>query len=150
MRAMRPAGMLLAAAALLAAAPALADPLWHATRTISQGEIVGRGDVELRPETHVHYGALPASQSPVGLEAKYRIAAGRVLRERDVGRPALVHANALVRVIWTSPGIAMEMQARALESGSAGDTIRVLNTMTSRTIKGVVLPDGSVNAGGAP
>jgi flagella basal body P-ring formation protein FlgA len=138
------------AAVLLGTAPVHAEPLWHATRTIAVGEILGSGDVELREEAHPRFGALPLTRSPVGLEAKRRIAFGRVVIERDVGRPSLVHANAPVRAIWHSPGIDMELQARALESGAVGETIRLLNTMTSRTIRGVVLPDGSVAVAGAP
>lgn len=145
-----PLAVALSVVPLLGPTAACAEPLWHATRIIAPGEIVGRADVELKEEARPRFGALPQAQSPVGLEAKRRIAFGRILTERDVGRPSVVHANAPVRVIWNSPGIVMELQARALESGAAGDTIRLLNTMTSRTIRGVVHADGSVTAVAEP
>lgn len=150
MRRALPLPLLLLPLLLLGSAPAVAEPLWRATHTIAPGEILASGDVALTEDPHPRFGALPAAQSPVGLEAKRRIAFGRVVTERDVGRPSLVHANALVRAVWHAPGIEIEMQARALESGVAGDSVRLLNTMTSRTIVGVVLPDGSVAVEGAP
>jgi flagella basal body P-ring formation protein FlgA len=135
---------------LATAGAARAEDYWHAAQPLEPGEILQQGVVELRAEKHPPLGALTIGESPVGLEVRRRIAFGRVLTGRDVGRPTLVRGNTQVRVLWHSGPMSIEMEGRALENGSAGDEVRVLNTMTSRTIRGTVMADGTVEIPSGP
>ena len=53
-------------------------------------------------------------------------------------------SNTPVNVVWKAGALSLELAGRALEAGAVGDEIRVLNTMTSRTIRGTVVGDGMV------
>jgi len=131
-------------------APALADPVWVATRTLHRGEILRAGDAAADTLPVPPFDALPASREAIGLEVRQTIYAGRALTGRDVGAPYLVKVSAPVDVLWTSDGIELELSGRALDSGALGDDIRVLNPATSRTIHGKVVGEGRVQAGDAP
>jgi flagellar basal body P-ring formation protein FlgA len=143
----RPLALLLL---LVATSTARAEEFWHAAQPLEPGEILHEGAIALRAEAHPPLGALAADENPLGLEVRHRIAFGRPLTGRDVGRPTLVRGNTLVRVLWHSGPMSIEMQGRALENGSAGDEVRVLNTMTSRTIRGTVMADGTVEIPSTP
>jgi flagella basal body P-ring formation protein FlgA len=129
------------------ATPALADPVWVATRTLHRGEIVRAGDAAANSLPVPPFDALPASRDAVGLEVRQTIFAGHALTSRDVGAPYLVKVSAPVDVVWTADGIELELSGRALDSGALGDDIRVLNPATSRTIHGKVIGEGRVEAG---
>ena len=144
----RPAATPIAVQSAAALPAGAAQDGWFVTRTMAPGEMVRTEDVEIRKIDNPIYGTFSIDHSPAGMEVKHRIMAGRPLLERDVGRHALVRANGIVRVSWQSPGIHMDLEGRALQDGAAGDQIRVLNTLSARTLQGVVMPDGSVQVGG--
>jgi flagella basal body P-ring formation protein FlgA len=137
-------------ACALPVVPAAAQETWHAARALRPGEVIGEADLLVRAPARPLARALPADRPIAGLEVRRRVAAGRALTEADVGPRLVVQANAPVRMIWAANGIRLEMAGRALEGGGAGETIRVLNTATSRTVRGTVQPDGSVLAEATP
>jgi flagellar basal body P-ring formation protein FlgA len=139
---------LLAIALAAQALPARADDAWFVTRTVMPGEVLRQADVEVRPLDTPLVGLFGIDRSPAELEAKRRLMAGRPLMARDVGRHAVVRASTDVRVVWRSGGIRMEMTGRALQDGAPGDDVRVLNTMSARTLRGTVMADGSVQVEG--
>ncbi len=129
---------------LAAGTPAFADDVWHATRTLMPGDTVRAEDVVAHAPVRPVPDAVPSSQVVVGLEVKRRLSDGRVLSQRDVGPRSAVKSNTPVNVVWKAGALSLELGGRALEGGAVGDEIRVLNTMTSRTIRGTVVGDGMV------
>ena len=136
-----------AAAAFLiiaAATPTFADDVWHATRTLMPGDTVRSDDVVAHAPVRPVPDAVPVSKVVIGLEIKRRLSDGRVLTVRDVGPRSAVKSSTPVNVVWKEGALSLELSGRALEAGAVGDEIRVLNTMTSRTIRGTVVGDGMV------
>ena len=66
------------------------------------------------------------------------------------GPRSAVKASTPVDVIWKVGGLSLELDGRALEDGALGDEMRVLNPMSSRTIRGKVVGDGMVEIRSAP
>jgi flagella basal body P-ring formation protein FlgA len=132
------------------ATPCFAGDVWHATRLLLPGDVLRVEDVMAGAAVRPLPDALPASQTVVGLEVKRRLTDGRVLTDRDVGPRSAVKSNTPVQVIWKAGGLSLELAGRALETGAIGDEIRVLNTMSSRTIRGVVVGDGMVEMRSTP
>ena len=64
---------------LAAAAPAFADDVWHATRTLMPGDTLRAEDVVAHAPVRPVPDAVPASQAVIGLEVKRRLSDGRVL-----------------------------------------------------------------------
>lgn len=141
----------LAAAALLAVAgPALAREVWHAARTLERGDILRPQDVEAMAPRRDNSAFIEAEQDVVGQEVRFRVRGGMPLRDRDVGEPLAVHSTDSVRVFWKSGGVTLEMEGRAMENGAVGEEIRVHNPGSNRTIRAVVVAEGTAEVRGAP
>jgi flagella basal body P-ring formation protein FlgA len=135
---------------LSATAPAFADDVWHATRTLMPGDVLAADDVVAGAMVRPVPDAVPASREIVGLEVKRRLFNGRILTSHDIGARSAVKSSSQVEVIWKVAGLSLELQGRALEDGALGDEIRVLNPMSSRTIRGTVVGDGMVEMRSEP
>ena len=66
------------------------------------------------------------------------------MRARDVSAPRLVTRGSLVTIKVETPYMMVTAQGRALQDGAMGDTVRVTNTQSNRTIEGIVASAGVV------
>jgi len=86
----------------------------------------------------------------VGQSARRPLRAGEVLRDNDLRAPLLVNRNGLVTIVLRAGGMSLSAQGRALDDGARGDTVRVLNVQSKRTIEAQVIgPDAVAVVGGA-
>ncbi len=129
---------------LLAGHGARAQEVWHAVRTLLPGDFVRNEDVTAQPWSGRVQDAMPSTTPILGMEVKRRLFAGRDVAMRDVGTPTAVKAGTMITVLWKSGDLSLELGARALEAGSVGDEIRILNPASLRTIRGKVVGDGMV------
>jgi flagella basal body P-ring formation protein FlgA len=134
----------------LAATPAAAEDAWVATHNLMPGDILRNDDLTVQAIVQPAPDALPATRELIGLEIKRRVYLGHPLGSRDVGSPTVVKANMPVEVHWQSGELTLVMQGNALEPGSVGDQIRVLNPTTSRTVRGMVTGAGTVEIRSEP
>lgn len=131
-----------AALALLLALPAGAETL-VAARTIRAQEVLGPADVAVvRGEVT---GALTDPAEALGLEARVSIYAGRPIRAGDLGPPAIVERNAIVRLRYESGPLVIAAEGRALDRAAAGDVLRVMNLSSRTIVSGLVAPNGIVH-----
>ena len=72
-------------------------------------------------------------------------AGNRPLRETDVWHPILAKKGTLVTMTVATENMTLSATGRALENGSLGDRIRLVNTSSNKTVEGMVMADGSVN-----
>ena len=92
-----------------------------------------------------HIGGIATSaEALVNHELKHDVEAGQPVRERDVMPPRYVVRGSLVMMKIETPIMTVTAQGRALQDGKLGDTVRVINTQSNRTIEGVVESDGVV------
>ncbi len=117
------------------------------TRPAAKGEIVREAAVELqrRPKAGLSEDSIREAANAVGLSAKRPLAAGDVLRSADLSKPDLVQRNEPVLLVFEAPGIAVTVRGKALESGSEGDLVDVVNTQSKRTVQGVVIGPNRVS-----
>lgn len=85
----------------------------------------------------------------VGTQARRRLAAHRVLTERDLGPPLLVRRGHPVELIYARPGLYVTALGVAQEDGALGDRVRVINTESRRQLQGVVSGPDEVAFGSA-
>ena len=131
-------------ALLLMAGPVVAESV-VATRTIRAQTVIGPEDMALVDAALP--GALDDPALAIGLEARVAIYAGRPIRAADIGAPALVDRNQLVRLIYLSGGLAISAEGRVLDRGAEGDVVRAMNLGSRSTVQGRVGPDGAVFVG---
>lgn len=123
---------------------ALADAL-VTTRVIKAGTIIQRDDLTV-VDADIP-GAISDLQSVAGQEARVTIYPGRPIRADHLGPPAVVDRNQVVSLGYSTGGLSITTEGRALARGGVGDVIRVLNLSSRTTVLGQIMPDGSVRVG---
>ena len=121
-------------------------------RAVQPGEVVRAGDVEFVEvrEEGLRREILVDADRVIGQSARRPLRAGEMLRENDLRAPLLVSRNGLVTIVLRNGGMSLSAQGRALEDGARGETIRVVNVQSKRTIEAQVIgPDAVAVVAGA-
>lgn len=115
-------------------------------RPLSRGDIVRRNDIliERRPRSEIASDTIRQSSGIVGMAARRDLRPGRTVRSAELMKPELVGRNDPVTLVFESPGVVVSVRAKAVEGGSEGDVIQVLNPQSKRVVQGVVEGRGRV------
>ena len=92
---------------------------------------------------------LTESAEIIGAQARRRLAAQRMLTERDLGPPLLVRRGRPVELIYARPGLYVTALGVAQEDGALGDLVRVMNAQSRRQLRGIVSGPDEVAFGSA-
>ena len=130
--------------ALLAAGAVLADTV-QVVRAIRGQTLLTAADLAVVAGDVP--GAIATIDEAVGKEAKVTLYPGRPILRAQLGAPALVERNALVRMNYVRGALRIVTDGRALDRAGAGEPVRVMNLTSRQTVTGVVAPDGSVEVG---
>lgn len=115
-------------------------------RPIAVGEIVRAADVVVvrRPRTEFTANIITSADQAVGLAARRAMRPGDTLRQTDLAKPEIVARNDNVTITYQVPGVMLTMRGKALEGGSHGDIITVMNVQSKRSIQATVAGPGHV------
>jgi flagella basal body P-ring formation protein FlgA len=130
--------------AMLAAGAVLAQSV-RPVRAIRSHTVLEAADLELADEAV--QGAVGSIEAAVGQEARVALYPGRPILASQIGAPALVERNQVVRVSYMSGALKIVTEGRALDRAAAGDPVRVMNLASRQTITGTVADDGSIRVG---
>jgi flagella basal body P-ring formation protein FlgA len=100
--------------------------------------------IERRPKAEVGNDA-PARERTVGMQARRQLRAGQPIRNADLARPDLVQRDQSVTLIYEATGLYLTLRGKALESGTEGDVVNVMNLHSKRTVSGTVTGRGQVS-----
>jgi flagellar basal body P-ring formation protein FlgA len=116
------------------------------TRPLAAGEIVRTNDIAIvrRPRTEFAANIIGGSEQVVGLAARRAMRPGEMLRQNDLTKPEVIARNDNVTITYQVPGITLTMRGKALEGGSIGDNINVLNVLSKRSMQGTIAGPGHV------
>lgn len=116
-------------------------------RSLNAGEIV-------QPEDMVWGKAAGApSDAPRDADAIIGMAARRPLREgasvslRDVSAQQVIKAGEMVQITWSSGGITLSLQGKAMSAAAAGQTFNVQNPVSKKLIEAVATAPGQAVTG---
>jgi flagella basal body P-ring formation protein FlgA len=115
------------------------------TRNVERAELLKSSDIvaERRPKSEV--GNDPASRdSALGMQMRRPMRAGQPLRAVDLAKPDLVQRDQAVTVIYQAAGMYLTTRGKALDGGTEGDVVSVLNPQSKRTVTGVITGRGQV------
>jgi flagella basal body P-ring formation protein FlgA len=109
------------------------------TRNVERTEMLKSSDVmvERRPKAEIGNDAA-VRELAVGKQMRHPMRAGQALRTADLAKPDLVQRDQEVAVIYQSAGLYLTTRGKALESGTEGDLVNVLNPQSKRTLSGTV------------
>jgi len=107
---------------------------------IAAGHVISRSDVEWLQVPANRYGAgyVDRFDDLIGQTPRRALAAGMPIRTNDIGKPEAIARNSLVTMMAQGPGITITTTGRAMESGSIGDVVQVMNLQSKRTIQATV------------
>lgn len=114
-------------------------------RSLERNDIVKSSDVviERRPKAEVGPDVLSRDRA-VGMQARRVLRAGQALKGADVAKPDLVQRDQGVTLVYETAGIHLTVLGKALDSGTEGDVVNVMNLQSKRTVSGVVVGRGRV------
>ena len=120
-------------------------------RSVERNEVIKASDVliERRPKAEVGNDAA-SRDNTVGMQARRQLRAGQALRVTDLAKPDLVVRDQNVTLIYESGGLYLTIRGKALEGGTEGDAVNVLNLQSKRTVSGIVVGRGQVSVAIAP
>jgi len=116
------------------------------TRNVERNEVLKSSDVatERRPKAEIGGGDPAARNRAVGMQMRKQLRAGQALKLADLAKPNLVQRDDNVTLIYESAGLYLTARGKALESGTEGDTVNILNLQSKRTVSGLVVGRGQV------
>lgn len=115
-----------------------------ATR-MRQGEIITATDIiwQNHRADNVSSNTLMTEAELLNMTPRHSINAGAIIRDNDLIEPILVARSDIITMTLNTGRISLTTRGRALNSGSMGDTIRVTNLSSNRTIEATVTGEGS-------
>ncbi len=115
------------------------------TRNVDRSDLLKSADIVIERRTKAEIGGDAASrEQALGMQTRRPMRAGQPLRNADLVKPDLVLRDQSVTVIYETPGLYLTTRGKALDSGTEGDVVNVLNPQSKRTLTGVVTGRGQV------
>ena len=115
-------------------------------RGVERNEVLKASDVVIERRPKAEVGNDVASRDRVvGLQARRQLRAGQALRVADLAKPDLVQKDQSVTLTYQASGLYLTIRGKALEAGTEGDVVNVLNLQSKRTVSGVVTGRGLVS-----
>lgn len=120
-----------------------------ATRSIRFNEEISQSDykiVKVKSLKHEQIQLYDPAQI-VGMQAKYNIPAGHIMKISDLKKPPIIKENDPVTLIYNAHDISLKTVGIALSAGAAGEKIRVKNEKTGIVVFGEVVDKNMVKVG---
>jgi flagella basal body P-ring formation protein FlgA len=117
------------------------------TRRVKPGEIITASDIGYMEVRINRMGAelLRDTTDLIGQTPRRLINENTPVRARDLQQPQVVTKGSLVTMVLQQKSMTLTAQGKALEAGTDGQVIRVVNTMSNRTVEAVVIGPNQVS-----
>jgi flagella basal body P-ring formation protein FlgA len=115
------------------------------TRNVDRIEMLKSSDimVERRPKAEI--GGEPATrEAALGMQLRRPMRAGQAIKLADLAKPDLVQRDQGVTLIYQTAGLYLTTRGKAVDNGTEGDVVNVVNLQSKRTVSGVVTGRGQV------
>lgn len=120
------------------------------TRDVERAELLKASDITMERRPKVEVAGEPASRDrSIGLQVRRTMRAGTPIRVADIVKPDFVQRDQPVTIIYQVPGLYLTTRGKAIENGTEGDVVNVINLQTKRTLTGIVTGRGQVTVQGA-
>ena len=122
------------------------------TRRLRSGEIIERDDIATRAMrlSTVGHNTLTDPEKIIGMSSRRTLSMGKPIGGGDVREPLMVARGGLVTMIYRTPNMVITAQGKARQNGVRGDTVRILNTSSGKTIEAVIVGPNEVAVGPNP
>jgi len=111
-------------------------------RDVARGQRITEDDVDYSDKAAPGRFVVSDMALAVGMEAKRGLKAGQPLQVSDVKQPALIKKGEPVKLVYASPGLRLVAEGTAQNDAGKGESVRVLNGYSKRTIEAVAAAPG--------
>lgn len=111
------------------------------SRNIVAGERIREGDIIDAN------GEVSQSLDILGLEARRNLYQGQAVTFANFREPIMVKRNAIVRMQYATGALKITTEGRALDQGSTGDLVRVMNLGSRQTVTAQIIGADMVKVG---
>jgi flagella basal body P-ring formation protein FlgA len=113
---------------------------------MARDAVIKEGDVDMLevPSAQVRAETITQKEKIIGLALKRNIAANTPLKENDLQKEKILSRNSTVNIIYNTPTISLKAIGIAMESGGAGDMIKVKNSSSGKIIQAIIKDDQNV------
>ncbi len=117
------------------------------SRPVPRGAVLTEADIKIERVAVKRMGAnvVTRMEGAVGMQTKRALRPGQPLRSTDLAPPTMIEKGTLVTMVFAIPGVKLTNVGRALESGSIGDIIDVINPRSRRTVMARVVSRNQVS-----
>jgi flagella basal body P-ring formation protein FlgA len=108
--------------------------------SFQSGQIISDGDIEfisVRAEA-VNADTVLKTESLIGMTPRRAIISGKAVKLNDLMAPQVIARGDLVTMIFKNNGLSLTAKGKAMQNGAKGETIRVVNDSSNKTIEGIV------------
>lgn len=122
-------------------------------RALSRGDAVAPEDIQIERQPRTRTTSVRTRADPrdfAGLQARRSLRAGQPVVVADFMKPQVVTRGDAVTLIYRSAVLQVSSRGQAMQSGSVGELIAVLNPQSKRTVHAVVTGPGRVEVSAAP
>ena len=118
-------------------------------RDVPRGHVIASSDVSweaANPSRPIRGGA--DMQTAIGMEMKRAIKAGQPLLSSDLKQASVIRKGEPVKLVYVSAGVRLSVDGVAQNEAAKGESVRVLNSYSKRTVDAVAEASGEarVNA----
>jgi len=115
-------------------------------RRMKPGAVIHKGDVDLISveSRRTQRNIITDIEALIGKTPKRVVMPGRPIRAGEIRAPILVRKGSLATLTLETGNMLLTVKVRAAEDGSQGETIRVVNTRSNKSVEGLVTGHGRV------
>ncbi len=113
---------------------------------LQYGHVVNKNDIKYIKikEREFSRDTIADANSLIGMTARRVIIAGRPIKTSEMIAPQVIERGELVTLSFRGGSMNLTTQAKALQNGAKGDTIRVVNTASNKTLQAIVISANEV------
>jgi flagella basal body P-ring formation protein FlgA len=122
-------------------------PVTVLARSLARGDTVAAEDLRVERQPRNRLALAHAVVDPreiVGLQARRQLRAGQAVAASEFMRPLVVSRGDIVTLVYRTRALQITGRGQALQAGSVGDLVPVLNPQSKRTLHGTVTGHGLV------
>jgi flagella basal body P-ring formation protein FlgA len=116
-------------------------------RDVARGQRITDADIDWAPASSARIvrNGMDDMDLALGKEARRALKAGQPLQAGDLKQPALIRKGEPVKLVYASPGLKLTVDGQAQGDAGKGESVRVLNTFSKRTIDAVAAAEGEAH-----
>lgn len=121
-------------------------PMLTLTRVIDRNEVISADDITVVKQPRRLAGnARPVDPSQIiGMAAKRQLRPDQAVSAVDFAPPVLVTRGDTVTLVYQMPGLALTARGTAMDNGTKGEAVNILNPTSKRIVRGTVVSQGKV------